>query len=159
MLLPHCVQFILKFWTSLDKTKPDGLQTKCKDCHKSYVKKHYLENKQSYRESSISRRSKIRSWISNLKSSCGCLFCSEKAYQCLDFHHLDGNEKELTLSEAKNSMSNEDLIKEAKKCIIVCSNCHRKIHANLISCEGVKSNIDDKKLDSLYDINRRIRQS
>jgi len=51
---------------------------------------------------------------------------------CLDFHHKDPNEKDFTIGKYRNK-SKENLLKEIEKCVCVCSNCHRKIHAGIIN--------------------------
>ena len=48
-----------------------------------------------------------------------------------DFHHLNSEEKEFTLSS--KIMSWENLMTEAKKCAMLCSHCHRKIHSGMVS--------------------------
>ena len=45
-----------------------------------------------------------------------------------DFHHLDPSKKETRISIMKQS-DEELVLKEVKKCVMVCSNCHRKIHS------------------------------
>ena len=50
----------------------------------------------------------------------------KKCIDALDFHHRDPSEKDFTI--AGKSWSFERLKKEADKCILVCSNCHREIH-------------------------------
>lgn len=42
-----------------------------------------------------------------------------------DFHHTDPSKKEFKLS---NQPFNDKSRKELDKCIMVCANCHRKIH-------------------------------
>ena len=51
-------------------------------------------------------------------------------YRCdaaLEFHHVNPKDKLYALSDSKFRTLEEDL-EEAKKCILVCSNCHREIH-------------------------------
>lgn len=51
-------------------------------------------------------------------------------YRCeaaLEFHHVNPKDKLYALSDFKFRSLEEDL-REAKKCIMVCSNCHREIH-------------------------------
>ncbi len=63
----------------------------------------------------------------------GCLVCPEDAYECLDFHHVEPGEKEANVSAmVMNKVKIETIIEEIEKCILVCSNCHRKIHAGTI---------------------------
>ena len=51
----------------------------------------------------------------------------DKCTDALEFHHLDPNEKDFTISG--KSWSFERLKKEVEKCILVCSNCHKEIHS------------------------------
>lgn len=56
-----------------------------------------------------------------------CKRCGyDKCIDALEFHHLDSNTKDFTISG--KSWSFEKLKKEADKCILVCSNCHKEIH-------------------------------
>lgn len=54
---------------------------------------------------------------------CGYNKCS----WVFDFHHLDKNKKDFTLSSYL-TLSWEKIKKELDKCIMVCANCHREIH-------------------------------
>jgi hypothetical protein len=87
----------------------------CKECeHDKNQKKH--EHK--------------REIIQKLKSS-GCCCCEEKDPNCLDFHHINQEEKEFNMSSALNK-SDRKIIEESSKCVVVCANCHRKIHAGTL---------------------------
>jgi hypothetical protein len=45
-------------------------------------------------------------------------------------HHVDPTTKVIAVSKAvSNQWAWDRIMKEAAKCIIVCSNCHRKLHA------------------------------
>lgn len=60
-----------------------------------------------------------------------CEVCSyDKCLNALEFHHLSSNEKDFQISG--KSLSFEKLKKEVDKCVLVCSNCHKEIHAGLI---------------------------
>lgn len=70
-----------------------------------------------------------------IKKQGGCCKCGYADYSCMavfDFHHHDENKKDFAISVLLNfgySLTNRKLfIKEAAKCKIFCSNCHRKIH-------------------------------
>lgn len=57
--------------------------------------------------------------------------CSKCRYKrnvaALDFHHYDPENKLRTVSHLIASMKSfEDAYKEARKCFILCSNCHRE---------------------------------
>ena len=53
----------------------------------------------------------------------------DKCVDALDFHHLNPDEKEFGISEKGYTRSWESVKIELNKCILVCSNCHREIHA------------------------------
>lgn len=64
-----------------------------------------------------------------------CCICGyNKCMSSLDFHHIDPNQKDFSISEQKG-MNFEKLKKELDKCICVCRNCHSEIHDGLISLE------------------------
>jgi predicted transcriptional regulator len=56
-----------------------------------------------------------------------------KCIDALEFHHIDPNKKDFSVSG--KSWSLEKLEKEVEKCILVCSNCHKEIHF-IIKTEG-----------------------
>ncbi len=66
----------------------------------------------------------------------GCVVCGEKCEACLDFHHKDPSKKEFNISHANAyRIHEEDVRREVSKCVVLCSNCHRKFHAGIISLE------------------------
>lgn len=63
-----------------------------------------------------------------------CVKCGyNKCNSALEFHHIDPNEKDFSVSQNMN-MSWDKIKKELDKCILVCSNCHREIHEELLVC-------------------------
>lgn len=59
-----------------------------------------------------------------------CVICGyNKYFGALEFHHLDATKKEIALGGWCNSF--EKALKEAKKCILLCSNCHRELEAGI----------------------------
>ena len=61
-----------------------------------------------------------------------CEICGyNKCLGALEFHHLNPEEKEFTISKKNvnnNTIKIEDLKREADKCILVCANCHAELH-------------------------------
>lgn len=86
-------------------------------------------------------------WRKNLKQRALALFnnkCSLCGYDrctaALEFHHLDPNKKDFSISDAyANPKKWSIIVDELKKCILVCANCHREIHQGLVSVEGINS--------------------
>lgn len=55
-----------------------------------------------------------------------CYACGYANPICLDFHHLDPKQKTADISKmVKNGVSINMINIEIKKCIVLCSNCHR----------------------------------
>ena len=86
---------------------------KCKECRKDAV-------------IDIRRRNKIK--LVEYKGG-KCERCGyDKCIDALEFHHLNPDEKDFGVS-CGDTRSLEKLKAEADKCIMVCANCHREIHA------------------------------
>jgi hypothetical protein len=68
--------------------------------------------------------------IDEYKSS-GCVLCHEDETSCLDFHHLDADKKEFGIG-GNTHRTWSYIERELAKCVLVCKNCHTKIHAGLI---------------------------
>lgn len=47
----------------------------------------------------------------------------------MEFHHIDETNKSFSISETAFSKSLDELKKEVDKCMLVCANCHRELHA------------------------------
>jgi hypothetical protein len=83
------------------------------------------------------RRQKLRVWYLEILNTKYCISCGEKSTECLDWHHLDPSKKINGVTRmVHDKMPIKTILQEMDKCIIVCANCHRKIHANTI-CLGM----------------------
>ena len=72
--------------------------------------------------------------LTNLKESISCSACGEyHPACCMDYHHLDPNIKEKGVAQMIQGNSWQKIQEEISKCILVCANCHRKIHEGLIT--------------------------
>ncbi len=64
-----------------------------------------------------------------------CQLCGyDNCFSALDFHHVDATEKETELSKM-TSLSQKSQETEVRKCLLLCSNCHRKLHAAIRDVE------------------------
>lgn len=77
------------------------------------------------------QREKNKKYVNNIKKRSKCSICGESEVCCLEFHHLDPSTKVDSIMNMLNE-SRGTLIKEIKKCIVLCSNCHKKVHAGVI---------------------------
>lgn len=61
----------------------------------------------------------------------------------LDFHHVNPLIKEFNLTTRETTNFKwERVIAEMKKCVLLCSNCHREVHLGII---------DPKEIDDIYE--------
>ena len=82
-----------------------------------------------------------------------CGYC--KTSNSLEFHHSDSKKKEFSIS-SNDVGSFEKLLEESKKCIMICANCHREIHAGLVDVSTIKSSyigLPDEQIKSLKQLN------
>ena len=61
--------------------------------------------------------------------SCGYSKCDE----ALELHHIDPDKKELSFGAIRaNPKSWVKIVEELRKCILLCSNCHKEIHNDIL---------------------------
>lgn len=66
-----------------------------------------------------------------------CIRCGyDKCIKALEFHHLNPSKKDFTISNDHFKLL--DAVNESKKCILICSNCHKELHDNLWSVEELR---------------------
>jgi hypothetical protein len=75
-------------------------------------------------------RVRRKEWLSKFKKP--CCFCGEDEHVCIDFHHIDPNDKSFNISSNYYCRSKADVEAEINKCVCLCSNCHRKVHAGIL---------------------------
>ena len=114
-----------------DKIK-GTLQSRCKECNKNALKKHYYENPQYYVEKrkrqKLEFKTKIYGYILEYFKSHPCVDCGESDPLVLEFDHV--RDKTDCVSSLIQRTSNIDSIKEEiDKCEVRCANCHNRRHA------------------------------
>ncbi len=100
---------------------------------------------------------------SNLIKVCGgkCCICGyDKNQNALDFHHIDEKEKEYGIASNGTCHDLEKDLLEVKKCVLVCANCHREIHAGLYSKDELLSykTYDEKIAQQLREEKAKLSQ-
>lgn len=113
------------------------------DKRKLDAKRYYLNNKKAriiragiYQKNNPEKRKiygktfkeKIKQEWFDFKSQLVCTNCGENHIACLEFHHVDPSIKEESISRLV--YTRKRLQEELEKCIVLCSNCHRKLHYN-----------------------------
>lgn len=143
-----------------DKTKKDGLQPKCKDCGIRIAKEHYRRNKHLLRDrmktTNDEQKAKCKEFLKRIKESLGCAICrNEFNSVVLDCHHVKNKTNDI--ATILGMKSPKKLIEELKKCIILCANCHRKLHAKIVELPNniTTITIDNKTVEEFCKRNKR----
>lgn len=87
-----------------------------------------------------------------------CCICGFDSYQeALDFHHVHPEEKSFQLS-GQTTKNLPDQLNELRKCVLLCSNCHRGVHAGYLQIpENYKDFYDEELAKKLLQENDEIR--
>lgn len=104
-------------------------------------------------EATQKRREKIKVMAIAYKGG-KCQCCGyDKCTQALEFHHVDPTQKDFGLGAKGYTRSWEKNKEELDKCVMVCANCHREIHYNIIQCptEIIKNDESANKAASEFD--------
>ena len=127
------------------------LYDKCKSCRKvsrdlgvsrstvqRYVKTESIEkiSSEERKKRNVTavqrRRKQVKEMAVEYKGG-KCQCCGYDKYSgALEFHHKYPNEKEFSIGFRGYCYAWEKVKKELDKCVLVCANCHREIHAGLI---------------------------
>ena len=126
----------------------------CGKCHKNqedseFYKKNDRKESSSYcktclyvyqKQRWIDRKFKAVELLGGKCSICGY----NKCLDALEFHHLDPSKKEFAFNKMR-LISWPRMIKELKKCILLCANCHRETHYQ----EKTYGNSESNKLQKI----------
>lgn len=93
-----------------------------------------------------------------------CQFCQISYPQSVyDFHHLNPAEKDFNVGSQSTTRSKASVAEEAKKCVMVCANCHRLIEHEGLNIEHLSCNFNEEiyyaTLDNLAGRNKEIIES
>ena len=96
--------------------------------------KRTYSSRSEYLKKAVSlRRKAIKQKALDYKGN-KCIFCQYNKYEgALEFHHIVSSTKEFGIGQKGHSRSWDKVKDELDKCILVCSNCHKEVHAGLRS--------------------------
>jgi hypothetical protein len=145
-------------------SRGDGLQGNCKVCDRERVSAdYYSKNRRAACTlRTKQRRQECKQIVDDIKAHCCCAKCKESSAFCLDFHHLSN--KDESISYLLSVKSKQRLLQEIRKCIVLCSNCHRKVHARLYEMQKLEIQFSKEKIAECMKANpdwlkRKIRNS
>jgi len=99
----------------------------------------------------------VKTWRKNTKAriieSFGgkCSICEYRlCHEAFDLHHLNPEEKDFALGAVRGSAKSwEKIVKELRKCVLLCCRCHREVHANITklpeNCNSFNEDFADYK--------------
>lgn len=108
-------------------------QALCHPCRRIQAKGSYQRNKAKVIADTQVRNKGYRATYQEFKGSLACSICPEDDSSCLDFHHRDPSTKEYAVSNMVARYGKARLLAEIAKCVVLCRNCHAKVHAGVIS--------------------------
>lgn len=101
--------------------------SRCKSCIKERTKTwRKAEGKERWKSYNKKRVHNNMMFLQEERSK-GCVKCGESRHYVIDFHHVDPENKAITIG-ATNQWTRTRLEKELKKCIRLCKNCHSELH-------------------------------
>jgi transcription elongation factor Elf1 len=93
----------------------------------------YFRCRRCRNESLVRRRRRVKE-ILVAEAGGACAICGYSRYMgALQSHHLDPDEKRLSLAMGGAALAIETLRKEAEKCVLLCSNCHAEVEGGVAS--------------------------
>ena len=104
-------------------------QAYCRLCNMEYQKQYYVDNRTTALKKAGDRKIRQRKILTNflttyLKDN-HCVNCGNDNIVVLEFDHLDPSLKSFSISDAiSNGTSLTRLMKELRKCQVLCRNCH-----------------------------------
>ena len=82
--------------------------------------------------------------VLSMGGKCSCCGYS-KCIQALEFHHINPDEKDFHFNSVVINKNNwETIVKELKKCVMLCANCHREVHSGKLSIKPQKQQFNKK---------------
>jgi hypothetical protein len=94
----------------------------------------YQRNRDAVLQRSKDAREARKKYLAELLGGacvdCGIEVGDEWPAACFDFHHQDRKSKEFPIARLLHSWTKRrtDIEAEIKKCVLLCSNCHRRRH-------------------------------
>lgn len=116
---------------------PGGAKTVDMTCGRHGVTTFVLEGRGSYRcmrcrvEASTRARRRVKRVLVE-EAGGKCVLCGySRCQRALQFHHLDPRSKRFHLGDGGHSRSLARSREEARKCVLLCANCHAEVEAGI----------------------------
>lgn len=85
------------------------------------------------------RRRKVKRVLVEEAGGCCALCGYERSVAALQFHHVTRSDKRFALSHRGVTRSLESARQEARKCVLLCANCHAEVEAGIVAVPTVEA--------------------
>ena len=115
----------------------------CANCHRS----RHASEKGPLRHEKIARERLERKKRAVFLMGGLCQTCGRAGPPSLfEFHHKDASTKSFGISEDGILRSWAAVVSELAKCVMLCANCHREVHAGARTLQGIESRLAEDAL-------------
>ena len=96
-----------------------------------YSKAYYEKNRELVISKINRNKRENRKWFAEFKATKSCIECGENHPATLDFHHVIHDKDHRKVNDlVSDGHAKSRIMQEIEKCVVLCSNCHRKHHHN-----------------------------
>lgn len=100
----------------------------CANCHRI---RHAAEDVRSKGGAVVDYRRRLKVRAVEYMGGC-CYECDVSGPSAIfDFHHVDGSDKRFGIGEDGIPRRWDKIVAELEKCVMLCANCHREVHAGV----------------------------
>lgn len=106
----------------------ENCEVLCANCHRA---EHVDEGPGSpdSMDTELTKEQQLRAWTLRYRAARGCRRCSTSEPSRLVFHHPEGSPKREGVGAMIANSRPEPAVKaEARRCVVLCANCHRREH-------------------------------
>ena len=100
----------------------------CRPCRAEYGREHYLKNRERYVSNAMRRTKRVlrqnMTFLLEYLYVHPCVDCGETDPLVLEFDHQ--TDKQFEIARGVREKRWDQVLKEIKKCEVVCANCHRR---------------------------------
>jgi hypothetical protein len=90
----------------------------------------YARNKEHRRKKNKESKALAKDKWKAFKSTLSCVQCGQNHPATLDFHHIERHPDNRKVNKLLTNKAYKQAAEEVKKCMVLCSNCHRIHHHN-----------------------------
>ena len=96
----------------------------------AYQRAWYARNKEKAKEKVKANKARYRQKWREYKATLKCAICGFDHPAALDFHHVVRSPDNINVNQLLRRDAFKKAYEEIKKCVVLCSNCHRLHHHN-----------------------------